>query len=381
MGEMKPTLQSRIRGSVLAQAWGDALGAPFEFAPPDAVEKRTGKKWLVRLHPFTGKKGPHGMWVSEAPAGTGTDDVRYNYLFMELAVELGRMPRDREVARRLLDVYERPEDFFPSNAKLAREQFELWEGVSRGCLGEESPRYPGVPPAVLATRSIGLNYPTLAGLLVLPSAGLLFPGDSSGAYRAAYEADFFAVGYAREATALLAAAQGAALADMSPPALVDAVLALDPLCLGGYFGDTFIRQKLPPLLARAAGKKAEELAEFLAWELRHFSVFDPFRALAIAFAALLSHPDDPSLALQVAANQGDLDGEGHWSRYADIDCYAGITGALVGACCGDNALPADVVGQVVAGNKAVYGFDLEETIARFARLVVSKQKKEERQCP
>ena len=60
-------------------------------------------------------------------------------------------------------------------------------------------------------------------------------------------------------------------------------------------------------------------------------------------------------------------------RYADIDCYAGITGALAGACCGDNALPADVVGQVVAGNKAVYGFDLEETIARFTRLVASRQ--------
>ena len=370
---MKPTLQSRIRGSVLAQAWGDALGAPFEFAPPDAVKKSTGEQWLERLHPFAGKKGPHGMWADQAPAGTGTDDTRYNYLFIELAVELGRMPMAREVARRLLDVYERPGDFFPGSAELAREQFELWEGVSRGCLGEESPRYRGVPPSVLATRSIGLNYPTLAGLLVLPSAGLLFPGDPEGAYRAAYEADFFAVGYAREATALLAAAQSAALADMSPPALVDAVLALDPLCLGGYFGDAFIRQKLPPLLARAAGKRAAELAEFLSWDLRHFSVFDPFRALAIAFAALLSHPGDLSLALQVAANQGDLDEEGHWSRYADIDCYAGITGALVGACCGDNALPADVVGQVVAGNKAVYGFDLEETIARFTRLVASRQ--------
>ena len=117
---MKPTLQSRIRGSVLAQAWGDALGAPFEFAPPDAVKKRTGEQWLERLHPFAGKKGPHGMWADQAPAGTGTDDARYNYLFIELAVELG-------------------------------------EGVSRGCLGEESPRYRGVPPSVLATRSIGLN--------------------------------------------------------------------------------------------------------------------------------------------------------------------------------------------------------------------------------
>ena len=99
------------------------------------LKRRTGEPWLGRLHPFVGKKGPHGIWADQAPAGTGTDDVRYNYLFMELAVELGRMPVAREVARRLLDVYERPKDFFPGSAELAREQFELWEGVSRGWSG------------------------------------------------------------------------------------------------------------------------------------------------------------------------------------------------------------------------------------------------------
>ena len=111
---MQATLKSRIRGSVLAQALGDALGAPFEFAPADAVERRTGKKWLAGLYPFEGEKGPHGVWVDIAPMGTGTDDVRYNYLFMELSIELRRMPVGRELAQRLLDVYERPGDFFPN---------------------------------------------------------------------------------------------------------------------------------------------------------------------------------------------------------------------------------------------------------------------------
>lgn len=368
---MKATLESRIRGSVFAQALGDALGAPFEFAPADAVEKRTGEKWIGDLYSFEGEIGPHGVWRDETPAGTGTDDVRYNYLFMELAVELGRVPIDREVARRLLDVYERPGEFFPGYDELAQGQFEMWEGVSRGCLGEESSLYPGVPPAALATRSVGLNYPTMAGLLALPSVGLLFAGDLEGAYRAAYRAAFFDVGYAREATALLAAGQAAALGGMGAERLVEEVLALDPLRLGGYFGGPFVGEKLPVLLEKAAGVQGAELAEFLSLALCHFSVFDPYRALAIACAVLLAHLDDPWLALQVAANQGDLDEVGCWRRYADIDCYAGIAGALVGAYCGDGALPAEKVERVVAANRAVYGFDLAATVARFSQLAVA----------
>ena len=44
---MGVTLEDRIRGSVYAQALGDALGAPFEFAEPDAVEKKTGEKQKI----------------------------------------------------------------------------------------------------------------------------------------------------------------------------------------------------------------------------------------------------------------------------------------------------------------------------------------------
>ena len=102
--------------------------------------------------------------------------------------------------------------------------------------------------------------------------------------------------------------------------------------------------------------------------MRYFSVFDPYRALAIACAALLAHPADPWTAPQIAANQGDLAGDGRWRRYADIDCYTGIAGALVGAQCGIGALPAARVEQVLAANRAVYGCDLEQTVARFAAL-------------
>lgn len=355
-------IAERVRGALWAQALGDALGAPFEFGS-ERVE------WIDRLHPFTGRVGPHGPWLSPAPVGTGTDDVRYAWLFVALACRLKGMPTAAALAQHFIDLHDRPGDFFPGHPPLARAQFAMWEGVSRGYLGQSSPLYPGVSPGALATRSVGLNYPTIAGMLAMPFAGLLSIGQPERAYCAAYEAAFFDVGYAREATALLAAAQSLAVAGVAPGALVERVLALDPLQLGGYFGPPFVVGHLPSLLERAGGKRGAALAQFLSFELRHVGVFDPYRALAVAFCALLAHADEPLCALQVAANQADLDAEGHWRRYADIDCYGSIAGSLVGAVCGAAALPADAVQQVIDANRRVYGIDIEESAARFARLV------------
>ena len=115
-----------------------------------------------------------------------------------------------------------------------------------------------------------------------------------------------------------------------------------------------------------------DLAEFLSFELRHFSAFDPYRALSIAFCALLAHADEPIRALEVAVNQSELDSDGNWMRYADVDCYASITGGLVGALCGAGALPRESIVRCVDSNKRAYGFDIENSAARFADLSVKK---------
>jgi ADP-ribosylglycohydrolase len=361
-----------VRGCILGQALGDALGAPFEFQKTEVVRERTGVQWIDRLWELRLKPSPHGPWRAPAPPGTGTDDVRYNWLFLELAGELGRMPLAQELAARYLEVYERPEEFFRGYPELARQQFETWEGVCRGCLGQESVHYPGVPPQVLRERSVGLNYPTMAGLLTLPSAGLLFAGNPEEAYSAAFAAAFFDVGYAREATALFAAAVSLGMDGHAPPEVAKQTLAMDPLLLGGYFGGPFVRENLPRVLEETQGRIGQELAEFLSERLEGFRVFDPFRALAIAFAALLAHGDDPFQALLVAANQRDAP----LDRYADIDCYAGITGALVGAVHGAEVFPQALLAQVVESNREVYGLDLEKSAARFCRVISGAGKRE-----
>ena len=74
--------QSRIRGCILGAALGDALGAPFEFRPFEYVNATIGKPWIDGLYPFDGTATPHGIWKDSAPAGTGTDDTRYNWFQM-----------------------------------------------------------------------------------------------------------------------------------------------------------------------------------------------------------------------------------------------------------------------------------------------------------
>jgi hypothetical protein len=363
--------ESRVLGSVLGLALGDAAGAPFEFAPVESVAARLGGPWIDDLYTFEGQPGAHGVWRSPAPAGTGTDDTRYSWLFLELASGLERMPAARELARRLLWVYGRPGDVFPTAPELAQGQFELWEPASRGLLGQESSLCPGVPPDVLRDRSLGLNYPTLIGLIVLTAAGLLFPGRPAEAYRAAFRTDFLDVGYGREAVGVLAAAVSLAVAgECEPDAAIRQAAEVDPFCLGGPFGGPFVREHLGPFLdALPLQADDRELAENLSRRLAAYRPFDPFKTIAIAFSAVLSRPTDPWAAILMAANTRGVDADGDLGSYQDIDCYACVTGALAGAIAGAGAFPPHLLDAVVESNREVYGIDLRATTERLARWI------------
>jgi hypothetical protein len=99
---MRGDLESRVRGCVLGAALGDAVGGPFEFGPVQRAAARTASPWIDGLCPYEIAPSLHGVWGAQPPAGTGTDDTRYNWLFLELAVELGRMPTGRDLAGRFL---------------------------------------------------------------------------------------------------------------------------------------------------------------------------------------------------------------------------------------------------------------------------------------
>ena len=362
-----PTVASRIRGCILGAALGDALGAPFEFQPVEAVVERTGSEWIDALHAFEGSPGAHGVWRSPAPPGTATDDTRYNWVVLELAAELGRPPDAEDLARRCIDVWERPEAYFPTGPEFARDHFAMWEAVGRGVLGEESAQYPGVPPDVLRERSIGLNFPTLIALIALTTYGTLFPGRADEAYRAAFRADFMDVGCAREAVAVLAGAVAALVAGgRGAEEVVREAAEADPYSLGGPFGGPFMKEHLPPLLDKLPSPTSDQqLAEHLSRELSSLHPFDPLKTLAPAFAGVMLSPDDPLRAILIAVNHRAVTVDGSLGALQDIDCYGCVAGALAGAAAGVEAFPEEMLGQVVAANKGVYGIRLDGTADRI----------------
>ena len=365
-----PGLASRIRGCVLGAALGDAIGAAFEFSTLQALQAQTGKDWIDGLYPYLGDAGALGLWRGRPPVGAGTDDTRYNWLFLSLAADLGRMPGARDLALRFLDVYRNPEAYFPGHAQMASQQFRDWEPACRGYLGEPSTLYPGVPPDVLHSLAFG-NTPLLLGLIVLMCAGICYPGQPERAYMAAYEADFVDIGYAREAVAVQAAGVSLALdGEVTPAEIVQRIAGLDPFHLGprAEWAHPYVRRRLPALCARfTQPRPAPQAAQALAESLLPWGPFDAFKAVAIAFASLCAAQGNALQAILIAVNHRGLDvcGNPAPDTYQDIDCYGNITGALAGAFAGAEAFPPGLLQQVVEANREVYGFDLEATLDRF----------------
>jgi ADP-ribosylglycohydrolase len=369
----RATLESKIRGCVLGMALGDAIGGPFEFGPLARVPALTGGTWIDGLYPYKETTGPHGVWPCPPPhgglppAGTGTDDVRLNWLLLDLATDLGRMPTPHDLAKRYVEIYEHPEPIFPGHVELARQQFAHFEGACRGYLGQTSEQFPDLTPELLLARSLGLNFPILSGLFSLTIAGVLYPGQPVEAYRAAFLLAFFDIGYAREATALLAASIGTALGeDIAPKALFDRIVTLDPLHLGGEFSEPYVKAHLPrlyPLIAEA--RSDQETARVLSLAFRRDHPFDPVRTLGTALLSVIAADGDPLRAILIAVNHVGIDDAGQATRYEDIDCYGAIAGAIAGAISGAEAFPAEMLEQVVESNKAVYGIDLAASISRF----------------
>jgi ADP-ribosylglycohydrolase len=369
-------LENKIRGCILGTVLGDAIGGPFEFGPLDRVPKVTGGDWIDGLYPYGPEMGaPHGVWAPHArqgqgaPAGAGTDDTRLNWLYLDLSLELGRVPSAHDVAERYLELYERPERAFSGHAEMVRLEFEHWEPACRGLLGQRSALFPDLPPDVLSARALGLNFPILSGLIALTWVGLFYPGQPEAAYTAAFRAAFYDIGYAREAVGLLAAAVSACAGNLvsgSAETLYDLLLAMDPLHLGSEWSKPYVVEHLAlcrDLVSMEETDKA--IARTLSIAFAQYHAFDAFRTLAVALLAVLAADGDPMRAIAIAANHVGVDSEGRPTRYEDIDCYAGLAGAIAGALYGADAFPSATLRQVQESNLTVYGIDLEADIQRL----------------
>ena len=358
------TTLDKFLGSVIGAAVGDAVGAPMEFWPADKYDRVYGGDWVDDMYDFREKDAhPHGVWRPDPPRGTSTDDTRYNLLFIEAALKYGVGIRAPYLATEFVDRYVRRDEHYPGYHDLATDQFAFLYAHACAELGIECPLRPGVPPYVLRSQgSTGNGWPTAMGLISMPAAGLLHPGDGEATYKHAFELDFLDIGFARDALAILATMIGLAFDEsLSPREVIRKALEIDPYDLRGVFLPRAMGTWVNRCLDIADEAKDErELVMRLSREVASDPGFTAKDLLGFAVAAAYYTEGDPRSAILIAVNARDVDVAGNLVRFRDIDCTASVCGALVGAMSGLSKFPQDWVKACIESNREVHGFDIED---------------------
>lgn len=363
----------RVIGSIVAASIGDALGGPLELASAERVRAKLGRSdWIDELLPYSIAKGPHGIWQDNAPRGTGTDDTRYNRIFMETVVAHQRSVEPEHLAHEFIARYEHPGQYYPGYEELAREQFRAWEGQCAGFLGIESKAYPGVPREVLTSDCTWGGFPVITGLLTLAPAGMLWLGDPDRAYRETFRLAFWDLGYARDATALMAAIISACFDEThTSEQIIRSMPSINPYAavMNGFTGRRMTAHfdELMHITDTAADDR--EVILRLARACERFQVFDPVDVLTVPLALLTYAEGDPVHALKLVVNHRMVDQGGEIIQTRDTDCLGFVMGAIAGAMFGLSAFPRDWIDAVVDANHQVYGFDLMELAERFSHSI------------
>jgi len=267
-----------------------------------------------------------------------------------------------------IDYIERHRDcerFYPGHPEMARRQFSYHYIQSCAYLGmREMPR--GIESWV--ANAHGNSPCSLSGLINLAFVGLLHPREPEEAYRKAFELSFLDTGYARDATAMLAAMISAGIGrEVDVDHMVEAGLNTDPY---GYGGGRIMSAKIRHFMQLADTAQSErELVDALAREVTPLHPFDAVDILGVPVAALHFADGDPESTIRITANTRSVDADGRLVRMRDIDCSAGVAGALVGALKGVEAFPGDWVSDVVSANRSVNEVDIPKNARDFVATV------------
>ena len=366
---MSEELYSRIFGCMVGNSIGDAFGGVVEFCGAEAVKRITGKLWVDEFLPYRKDHGTHplGIWEVGPPRGTGTDDTRNNQIFVECVIRNAGFINSQFLAIEYIERYRDRERFYPKHMDLAEKHYVQFSNSSCAHLGMET-THSGTPVWVTAAK--GNSFPTLLGLISLAPTGLLYHSQPEKAYCKAFELAFGDIGYAKDATAMMAAMISAALGgNVSGKEMVEIGLRTDPF---GYGRNRLMANRIRKFLLIAdQASSDQELIGALSAEVKHLHPYDPVDVLGVPVAALYYSDGDPIRTIVMAANDRDLDENGNLQRLRDVDCTAGVAGALVGALRGAESFPDDWVRDTVEANREVYGIDLEANARRFCEVVYS----------
>ncbi|MGD2175197.1 MAG: ADP-ribosylglycohydrolase family protein, partial [Candidatus Brocadiaceae bacterium] len=274
---MGDDLYPRVLGCMVGGAIGDAFGGPIEMKGPEYLEELAGKLWIDEFLHYGPDHGVHplGVWQPSPPRGTGTDDLRNNQAFVECVVRNSGFINSQLLAIEYIERFREPERFYPSHHNLARQY--LRGKYLRSCAHLGMQELPdGREGRVVRAR--GNGFPTLGGLISLAPSGLLYRDEPERAYRKAFELGFLDVGYARDATAMMAAMVSAALGgQVDARGMVEVGMCTDPF---GYGERRVMVRRIRRFLEIAGeARDDEDLIGRLSPEVAHLHLFDPVDVL------------------------------------------------------------------------------------------------------
>ena len=382
-------LRDKILGMLVGSAIGDAMGAPTEMWNRAQIEAEYG--FVRDLHPRMTPPSPEGTWELNVRAGTTTDDTRWKALTIDYLSETpGSELRAKDLAAHLsrrfaseIEELRRLTIDDPAPALIAGvmrlQWLEEWERVARAYLGGDLEEYSSALNRFYGGEMV------CAGLLFSPTLGAYYPGDPDAAYRNTFAVDIYDLGYAKDVSALTAAMVAAAIPDGATPESILAVLTdVDPQ---GFFESRLIGRQAFNMLrdaraivheARQVALTAKDEASHDPWldsglepleraqlkgayrqldELRQRMPFHAGEIHLVNLTALIYSEFDFRRSLEFVVNYG-----------RDNDTTAAVTGAVLGAYVGADALPESWVQTTLERNRAI-GLDLEKLTDRLVAAI------------
>lgn len=381
-GFTEAELYDRILGMLVGSAIGDAMGAPTEMWPREAIQLEYG--FVQGLDSMVREISPEGVWKANLPAGGTTDDTRWKSLAVDyLLSQTTESLEPKDFASHILKSYEGSLTKLKNTEGVDVEPFEnaLQEA---NWLSEWAKVATPYRDANLGgyTDSLSKFYGgemVCAGLLYAPALGAFYPGNPKKAYQEAYKLSFFDLGYARDLTALAAAMTAAG---MLPGASQDSILATLRLDPAGYFQSRLVGRTSHKLLKDALyivheAKQMDSLHSPMSLEnpalIFAYSQLDlrqqdmPFHAGEIylqSITAMLYADFDFKNTLIFLTNYG-----------RDNDTTASLAGGILGAWYGYSGLPVSEREKVVRVTREELGIDLENQAQRLTLHLLALEKK------
>lgn len=371
----------KLLGSLVGSAIGDAMGAPTEMWDRKDINILMG--YVTGLDALIREGSPEGPWENNLPGGGTTDDTRWKALVGGWLAESNQHQPQlnaRDFAQVLVNTYEenqqvaldvRSFDPGPLEQELRRVAWlQEWAKVAQAYMAGDLDAY-----SYALNRFYGGEM-ACAGMLYAPMLGAYYPAHAERAYTEAYRLGFFDLGYARDITGLTAAYVAKAMqANVAFEDILAISNTVDPLQYANARLVGRITQRIyrdaKYLVHEAQSLTEKDIPDDLklpknfqhgplyliqlhkAYELLDEKLQDiPFHAAEIHLinlTALEFGQGDFRKTLEFVTNYG-----------RDNDTVAAVTGAILGAYLGFEALPQDLAQTSLEANEKVLGISLEK---------------------